>query len=100
MQKMVSAGEAGRVIGEALMSSGRLTQREKQRLEGLGGPMVVVLEKDLKEFMSFTTALEAQEEAQDASTVDPTAAMAVEAEPQRGQHAAGAVSSTDVADGR
>ena len=63
---MVSAGEAGRVIGEALMSSGRLTQREKQRLEGLGAAMVVVLEKDLKQFMSFTTALEAREEAQDA----------------------------------
>ena len=58
--------------------------------------MTVVLEKDLKEFMSFTTALEAQEEAQDASTAEPTAAMAVEVEPQQGQHAAGAASSTDV----
>ena len=48
LRKMVDAGEAGRVMGEALMSSGRLTQRERQRLEGLGGPMVVVLEKEMK----------------------------------------------------
>ena len=48
LQKMVSAGEAGRVISEALMSSVKLTQRERQRLEGLGGPMVVVLEKEMK----------------------------------------------------
>ena len=60
---MVSAGEAGRVIGEAIASSGRLTPREKRRLESLGGAMTVVSEKDLKEFMSFTAALEAQEEA-------------------------------------
>ena len=96
LKNMVSAGEAGRVIGEALMSSGKLTQRERQRLEGLGGPMVVVLEKDLKEFMSFTTALEAQEEAQYDSTAEPTASMAVEVEPQPKQDVAGAVSSTEI----
>ena len=45
---MVDAGEAGRVIGEALMSSGRLSQRERQRLEEVGGPMVVVMEKEMK----------------------------------------------------
>ena len=78
------------------MSSGKLTQRERQRLEGLGGPMVVVLEKEMKEFMSYTTALEAQEEAQDDSTAEPTASMAVEAEPQPEQDVAGAAGSTEI----
>ena len=57
--------------------------------------MVVVLEKEMKEFMSYTAALEAQEEAQDDSTAEPTASMAVEVEPQPEQDVAGAVSSTE-----
>ena len=50
----------------------------------------------MKEFMSFTNALEAQEEAQDDSTAEPTASMAVEVEPQPEQDVTGAVSSTEI----
>ena len=46
--------------------------------------------------MSYTAALEAQEEAQDDSTAEPTASMAVDVEPQPEQDVAGAVSSTEI----
>ena len=58
--------------------------------------MVVVLEREMKEFMSFTAALEAHEESQDDSTAEPTASMAVEVEPQPEQDVAGAASSTEI----